>query len=444
MKKSLMLLTVFAMVFALAACGGKDNDTGNDGAVNGSGEEAVTIKAIGHTTWFIQGMEAVMVEAKKQGFNLEIEKVPDGSDGENLMKTRFATNDKPDLLFYQSAITQSAGFGNPEEVFVAQDDQPWMQNFDKVAWKNLMDSDDNLQDDVESHWYGAPYGGANTGMVLYNKKLFAELKLEIPTNMDEFWAVSEKIKSAGKTPVFLSGKDAWTVQLPVLMSNATQETADLIAKINVNQAKVTDLEDSKTGMKFLQELMSKGMVNDDVLSATYDEAQKALSEGEAGMYLMATWVMNEIVTKYPEGVNDIGAFIMPYKGEGKDLAALWQPWSMYVVKGPKQDAVQEFVNWFEQPEIQDIFFSNQGGIPAIKGVTKTKLTPAEVDAKKFLDAGQGLGNVPYPPLYNYNVNLPTLSQELIIKGGKTPEQVLEAQQKELETAAKAKGDPNFK
>ncbi|MFX3631685.1 MAG: extracellular solute-binding protein [Candidatus Pristimantibacillus sp.] len=435
-KRVFSSIAVIALATALTACGGnKDN---NAAANSGNEPELAKIKMIGHTTWFVQGMDAIIPEAKKNGFDLVIEKVPEGEDGANLLKTRFATNDKPDILFYQNGLSSRHGFGIPSEVFVPQDDQPWMDNFDKVAWKNLMDTSD------DGVWYGAPYGGSDMGVVLYNKKVFEELKLQVPTSMDEFWTVAETIKQAGKTPLYFSGQDSWTVQLPVLISNATQAVAETIPLINDNKAKMTDLADRKVGMDFIQEVVAKGYANKDILSSTYDNAQKELASGETAMYMMATWVMNEIVTKYPEGANDIGSFVMPYKGNGEDLAAIWAPKSMYIVQGKNQENAQKFVNWFEQPEVQDIFFSNQGGIPTIKGVTKTTLTPAELDAKKYLDEGKAIGNTPYPLKFNADGNLPTYIQELFVKGGKTPDQVLEALQKDLEIDAKAKGDANFK
>ncbi|MFC4600875.1 ABC transporter substrate-binding protein [Cohnella hongkongensis] len=439
--------TMLAVTAALTACGGGDGgsnavSTGGEASPSGgSGEtapETVQIKMLGHATWFVQGMEAIIPEAKKNGFDLVIEKVPEGDDGANLMKTRFATNDKPDILFYQNGISINHGFGVPGDVFVAQDDQPWMENFDKDAWKNLMDT---LED---GHWYGAPYGGTDMGMVLYNKKLFQELNLQVPTTMDEFWKVAEALKAAGKTPVYFSGQDAWTVQLPILLSGASRQGAELIPLMNENKAKMTEWTDRKVGMQFIKEAVEKGFANADILSSTYDNAQKALASGEAGMYHMATWVMNEIVTKYPEGVEDIGAFVMPYKGGGQDLAAIWAPKAMYIVKGENQNDAQRFVNWFEQPAVQDVFFAKQGGIPAIKGVKQTSLTPAELDAKKYLDEGRAIANVPYPIKFNSDANLPTYAQELFVEGGKTPDQALEALQKDMEADAKAKGDPNFK
>ena len=47
----------------------------------------------------------------------------------------------------------------------------------------------------------------------YNKDVFEEAGItELPTNWDEFTAVCEKIKAIGKTPLYYSGSDSWTLQ----------------------------------------------------------------------------------------------------------------------------------------------------------------------------------------------------------------------------------------
>jgi len=440
MKKAFKTVLTAALSVGLAASLAACSSSNNSNEANNSGNgapEVKTIKMLGHSTWFMQGMDAIIPVAKQNGFNLEIEKVPEGDDGANLMKTRFATNDKPDILFYQNGINNTHGFGNPGDVFVDQDGQPWMDNFSKDSWKNMMDTID------DGKWYGAPYGGADMGVVIYNKRVFDELGLSVPVNMDEFWSVAEALKAANIAPIYFSGQDAWTTQLPVLISSASKQGAELIPLINENKAKLSEWTDQQVGMDFIKEALSRGVTNENILSSSYDNAQKALSSGEAGMYFMATWVMNEMVSKYPDGVADLGSFVIPFKGNGEDMAAIWAPKSMYVVKGDNQEAAQEFVNWFLQPEIQDIFFANQGGIPAIQGVTKTSLTQAELDAKNYMDKGQAIGNVPFPFLHGAQSNLPSYTQELFVEGGKSPEEVIAAMQRDMEVDAKSKGDANF-
>lgn len=396
--------------------------------------EKVTLKAVAHASWIKGGMEAVVKDAaEKAGITLEIEKIAEGNDGDNLIRTRFSTGDQPDVLFYYSVASELAKLGNPAELFAAQEDQPWFANFDANAWKGSMD--------VGGTFYGAPYGGAQGGVVFYNKKVFSDLGLQPPKTMDEFYAVAEALKGAGKIPVYLAGKDAWTLQLPPMITGASSNYLDLVGQINQNKAKLTDMTDLKSGIDFMLDLKEKGLINKNFLSDTYDSAEKAIATGEAGMYIMASWMMSDIVAKYPDNVNDLGAFILP-SADGNPRLPVFAPNAVYVVKGKNQEAAQRFVNYFESLETQDLFFGNEGGIPAIKGVSKTSLTPAELDVKALLEQVSGKPAFAAGLLYGAG-DFASLLQDSMA-GGKSPDQVLEAMQKEFEKNAKVKEDPNFK
>lgn len=58
--------------------------------------------------------------------------------------------------------------------------------------------------------YGVPYV-ANVSGVLYNKDLFKKDGLTIPQNWQQFIALCQKLKSQGKTPLYLGYKDDWTI-----------------------------------------------------------------------------------------------------------------------------------------------------------------------------------------------------------------------------------------
>ncbi|XID93962.1 ABC transporter substrate-binding protein [Paenibacillaceae bacterium WGS1546] len=438
-KKKSGAMTAFALsgMLLATACGNSGN--GESEAGPGSSAEAsaspqkVTLSVMAHASWIKGGMEAIVKDAAdKIGITLEIEKVAEGAEGDNLIKTRFATNDKPDILFYYSG-SQATELGKMETEFVPQEDQPWFANFDSDAWKGAMDA--------EGRFYGAPLGGAQAGVVFYNKQVFADLQLGIPRTMDEFWQTAEALKQAGKIPVYLAGKDAWTLQLPPMMTAASPDYTDLVGRINANQAKLTDMADLKKGNDLMLELKSKAYVNKNFLSDTYDNAQKAIANGDAGMYLMASWMMTDIVNKYPDKANDLGAFMLPSE-DGAPRLPVFAPNAMYVVKGgKKQEAAQRFVNYFASIEAQNVYFSNEGGIPAIKGVTETSLTPAEEEVKALIDQGGGKPAFPAGLLYGAGDFGSFLQDSL--SGGRSTEAVLEGMQQEFVKNAKVKDDPNF-
>lgn len=418
------------------ANGGLENKSNNANEQNevtgGQPAEKVKIKGIIHASWVKDGLKAVIAAAsEKIGVELELDQVAEGEAGDKIIQTRFATRELPDLAFFYMGPTNIVKLGDPEENFVPQDDQPWIANLDKEAWKGIMD--------YNGKYYGAPFSGGSVGSMIYNKKVFEELKLEIPKTYTEFLQVAEKLKAAGKIPVYISGKDAWTLQIIPFNIGTTLDAKALYEKINVNQAKVTEDKDTKHGLEIMLDLKEKGLINPTFLSDTYATAQKALVDGEAGMYPMATWVMAEIINNYPDRVNDLGAFMIPADDSGKISTMMFSPSMVYVVKGKNQEAAQKWVNFFASPEGQDAYFAVEGGIPAVKGVTKTQLTPAEVEAKKFVDDGLV---VPSNGAKYGTGDFAALIQDMMA-GGKSPDQVLEAMHTEFVKNAKAAGDPNF-
>ena len=85
------------------------------------------------------------------------------------------------------------------------------------------------------------------GGVLYNKKIYERLNLEIPKTWDEFMANNAKIKAAGIDPVLQSYQDTWTSQLFVLgdfhnIAAADPEWADKYTEDQVKYAQEPAVE----------------------------------------------------------------------------------------------------------------------------------------------------------------------------------------------------------
>ncbi|CAK4869393.1 unnamed protein product [Aphanomyces euteiches] len=339
-------------------------------------------------------------------------------------------------MLNQSGQATITSFGDPDKNFVDMTNQEWVKNLNLASWSSAFA--------YQGKVYAAPFQGAQVETAFYNKKLFESLGLKIPTTYEEFLAVCEAIKQAGKVPVYLPGKDSWTLQFTSLFSTAQADSMDIAEKINLNQMKFADYGDFKLGLTALQDIVAKGYGSKDAFAHGYDDAEKAIATGEAGMFLMGSWFMTDIVKKFPDNVNDIGAFAMPFPGKEKATVGVSPSVGLYIMKGSKnQAAAEKFMEYFESIDTQNIFFGNEGGIPEIQGVTKLTLTPAETEAKKLVDDGFGFVNFQGVPLKYSSGDFAALSAELVA-GKKTPDQVLAAMDKEFVKQAKSKEDPNFK
>jgi raffinose/stachyose/melibiose transport system substrate-binding protein len=190
------------------------------------------------------------------------------------------------------------------------------------------------------------------------------------------------------------------------------------------------------------EIKEKGYVNKDYMSTTWDNAQQALAEGKAAMYVNLSNTMDELIKKYPDKVDDLGMFAFPFKGNGEDIVGLTGTNGIFAFKGEKEEAAMRFINYFESIPVQNKYFGNQGGIPAIIGVTETKLSKAELDGKALVDAGKANAMWGTGLKYGFG-DFGALCQDLLT-GKKTSDQVLESVNSEFQKNAKSKADENFK
>ena len=143
------------------------------------------------------------------------------------MKTKLSTDSMEDVFHYNSGSLLQAL--NPDQTLVDLSDEEWVGDLTD-DFKAVVSTDNGL--------YGAPWGTSFAGAVMYNKKVYESLGLEVPTTWDEFIANSEKIKADGNgvAPILQSFGDTWTSQLFVLgdFANVTAQDPDWAEEYTAN------------------------------------------------------------------------------------------------------------------------------------------------------------------------------------------------------------------
>src|SRR5688572_21893505 len=136
---------------------------------------------------------------------ITVESRPGGTEGDNIVKTRLATGEMTDIFWYNSGSLLQAL--NPSETLVDLSNEPFIAN---IVESFLPTVSQNGQ------IFGVPSQTAMGGGILYNKRIYEELGLSVPTTWEEFAANNEAIKAAGIAPVIATFGDTWTSQLFVL------------------------------------------------------------------------------------------------------------------------------------------------------------------------------------------------------------------------------------
>jgi raffinose/stachyose/melibiose transport system substrate-binding protein len=259
-------------------------------------------------------------EAANPDINIDVELIPTGGDGDNLVKTRLSTGDMTDLLWYNAGSLFHAL--NPKERFVDLTDEPYQAAI-LDSFKSVVTEDGRV--------YGVPIGTAFGGGVLYNRKVFEKLGLAVPKTWAEFMANNEKLKAAGIPAVIQTFGTPWTAQLFVLGDYYNLQAAepDFAERYTANQAKYATAPALK-GFERQEEVFKAGYLNEDFASAIFEDGLRMVAEGEGAQYPMLSITVGTIATTYPDLVNDVGFFALPGDDATKNGLTTWMPNGLYI------------------------------------------------------------------------------------------------------------------
>ncbi|MCG7287501.1 extracellular solute-binding protein [Cellulomonas sp. ACRRI] len=367
-----------AAALALTACGGS-GDAGDGEATSLS----VYIDSTPASVELWDGLTAAYAE-ENPDVTIEVETHPGGSEGDNLVKTRLATGEMNDLFWYNSGSLFQAL--KPDQNLVPLGDEDWVDSLDE-NFATVVSTDQGL--------YGAPVGASFAGAVIYNKDIYADLGLEVPTTWDDYMANNQAIKDAGLVAVAQSYGDTWTSQVPVLGDFYNVEAAEpgWADAYTAGDAKFVD-QPALAGFEHLQEVFDAGLMNEDFASATYDDAVRMLAEGQAAHYPMLTGnVAAAIGENYPDAADSLGVFPLPSSQGDANGLTVWMPNGIYLPKtteGAQLEAAKEFIAWLVTPDscAAQAEASTLGGPFVVDGCDLPDDVPALVsDMQPYFDSG---------------------------------------------------------
>lgn len=343
-------------------------------------DDVETLTMLTYVDWYGDGLKAVENyihdNAETLGFDLEIQQIPGGGEGDELVAARTATNDLPDILNTYTVFRYFNGYGG-EGKLVPLDDLESIAEYDPAIFEGNQYVDDGVI-------YGLPLGTAYYYGTYYNKNVMEEAGIEsFPTNWDEFLEACEKIKETGKIPVYFSGADTWTLQIffetgfvkDIVESGKTRQ--EFWDAVNSNQIKFADCEHALDVCKRTKDLIEMGYVQETYLSDSYDMAQTALANGECGFYICANTVVSEIGSKYPDKLNDIGGNLIPLFEEEINKMGMAYPTMVSVTTASENpELAKKAVDFLCSAQAQEIYAQAQQGVYLNKEMSMDSVAPA--------------------------------------------------------------------
>ncbi len=314
-------------------------------SAGGSDDGSVTL------TWYMgagvpddiataEALAAAFNEQNEDGITVEVDASgPEGVEGDNLIKTRLASGDMADLLWYNSGALMYAL--SPDQQLLNVQDEPWVESLND-AYRGTVSTDAGV--------YGAPVGNAMGGGILYNADVFEAAGVEVPQTWDELLDIVGTLRDSGVDPMIQSYGDTWTSQMVVLADfyNVLNEDEDFADNITANEDKWADGAGLSSFEK-LQDLADAGAFNADYSTLLFDQALTKLGNGEGAMYPMLTFTQATFKQDFPDA--NIGFFPVP--GDSPDDLGLtsWMPSSVYSPATTEHpDEVKAFMAFVASPE----------------------------------------------------------------------------------------------
>ena len=208
-KKMIALLTCAAMsASAMTGCASSNAGASGEGntAAAGDGSGKVTIKVLDNYGGMVEEMISVYEKLNPE-VNIEYEYVPSDSYYSKFTALNVA-NELPDVV-----MTNSQFIGDQVQSGLLVDltdavengqnyekDANWGETINPTLLSNCKATLKAIGSDYADKLYGVPFT-MTTVAVIYDKNVYKELGLNVPSTWEEFEKNCEAIKAAGKIPV---------------------------------------------------------------------------------------------------------------------------------------------------------------------------------------------------------------------------------------------------
>lgn len=367
-KKAVALSLSVIMLVVLAACG-------SNGGTTESGDKKVTLKII---HWQQENVNKYIEEFNKKfeekypNVKVEYTTVPADSTYDQLMQTRMKATDADIIPLKHSFI------GAPQEWSEGAADPLWKQWIDAGLVADLSDQafiQNYNQTDVENAMtYNGKVYGVNMGKVastglFYNKDIFAEHNLEVPTTWEEFVNVVETLKNAGVTPIGLGGKDVWPINMAVqgLQATVIDDQLEFIKGLWTGETKLTDPVHLEV-LEKTQFIMNNTI--DGFMGIDYGTLPSLFATGRVAMIADGTWDATTIDSANPE--LNYGYFPIPGSSNAEDnqnLAGKYDMTWMVVEKSANKEYALKWLEMLSETENYTDFVNAAGFLPTQPDIT---------------------------------------------------------------------------
>lgn len=294
------------------------------------------------------------------------------TDYETVRDARMATGEALDIVgMNQAAARDFSGKGYLVDIT------------DEALWDNVKD---NAVEEITNFFGGNRYGVCYECSALgvwYNKDIFAEYNIEVPTSFEEFIEVCDTLLENGVTPLVQGGKDVWPLDqhLRLAMNQLTETYPNFQDDIVAGTLKWNDPAVVAVIEERIAHLQNEEYFAGGLLSTTYDQCWQLMLQEEAAMWVMGNFAVEVIAKSDVQPEFEVGAFAAPNNAEGTQQVMVGDTYTeIYGVletSENKENAIK-FLEFLTREDVASMWASESMSISTIKGAAADSL-PAGAD-----------------------------------------------------------------
>jgi raffinose/stachyose/melibiose transport system substrate-binding protein len=373
-KKVLSTLLCATMVIGMVSGCGKATTSDSDSTASTSTEGAKT--KIRMTYWNSEDTVSALLDyLEKEVPDVEVEfQFIDNSNYDTIVDTQLAAGEGPDIICESPASAlKHAKLGYLEEVNTLGAKY-------SDAGTRLYSYNGNVYALPGISWFEGIY---------YNKALFEENEIDLPTTFDEYIEVCKKFQELGITPL-AAGLKSWEPMLKNSMAFVTAEYLSTSAGedfcADYREGKTTLAGNWDTYLEKWSEMITAGIYTTDMTGIDHDQALEEFATGKAAMFCSGPWDLDSIMSKNP----DLAIDMMPFYGTTQsDGWLIGGPGCGFAVNASSEnkEAAMKILEAISTVEGQEaLWTNNQGGSSYLEGAT-FELPEAYTSVAKTLAAG---------------------------------------------------------
>lgn len=282
----------------------------------------------------------------------------------------------PDTTTYQTTVRQSLGTDRPPDLFT------WWSGYRmedivksgavedlSTLWDKYIKSGEYSPDIASAYTfdnrvYAVPFH-ISYWVVFYNKSVFEQHSLKVPTTWDEFLGLCDTLKKKGVTPLAQTVDGRWPAFIlfeELVLRSAGPDFYNAL----MNGHASYESPEVVQAMDIWKDMIGKGYFTDPGISfgTGANTLLPLFSQGQVAMIPIGDWYQTSLLTAGLKPGTDYDAFVMPNVKDDIPPVIIFETGPLLVSsRGPNKADALKVVDWWMSAEAQQEWTQRMGFAP---------------------------------------------------------------------------------